>query len=323
MADDVTIDNGSLADFVIAADEIGGKLYQRVKLIDATDGSTAEIQGTAANGLEVDVTRIAAGQKIQLTDGTSDATVRNLAANDALNVAIVDGSGNHVTSFAGSGGTSSTDDADFTALTTPGTPGMGVYESSPTSVTDGDMGIVGIDQNRRVKVSVDASTLDVAHDAADSGLPVLIGHRAQNALPASVANNDRARSISDLKGRQLVSHIDPGMQTWKSFNATTTQTSAIIWSPAGGSKIAITRIIIGAYGTTAARLILYFSEGAYVAGTSQLVTAASFAPSTTVKPGLVDNPTVPIFCTTADMDLRITTDAALSVDVSVYGYEWV
>src|SRR4249920_1918975 len=201
MADNKTIDNGSLSDFIAATDEIGGVDYQRVKLVDGTDGSTAEIQGTAANGLEVDVTRIAAGAKIQLTDGTSDATVRNLAANDALNVAIVDGSGNQVTSFAGSGGTSSTDDADFTRGSTAGTPIMGVYESSPGSITDGDMGIGAVDINGRLKVSVDASTLDVAHDAADSGNPVKVGSKAANALPTAVANNDRANAISDLFGR--------------------------------------------------------------------------------------------------------------------------
>lgn len=120
MADHKTIDNGGLADFTAATDEIAGVDYQIVKLADGTADSLERIQGTEANGLEVDVTRIAAGTKIQLTDGTSDATVRNLAANDALNVAIVDGAGNQVTSFAGSGGTSSTDDADFTALSTPG-----------------------------------------------------------------------------------------------------------------------------------------------------------------------------------------------------------
>ena len=93
MADDITIDNGSLADFTVASDEVGTHQYQYVKLAGGTLGSEEKIEGTAANGLEVDVTRIATGAKVQLTDGTSDATVRNLAANDALNVAIVDGSG--------------------------------------------------------------------------------------------------------------------------------------------------------------------------------------------------------------------------------------
>ena len=326
MADDKVIDNGSLSDFTIATDEIAGKDYQYVKLVSGTLDSTEKIEGTAANGLEVDVTRIAAGTKIQLTDGTSDATVRNLAANDALNVAIVDGAGGHVTSFGGSGGTSSSDDADFTQLTTPGTPGMGVYESTPTSVTDNDMGIIGIDVNRRVKVSVDASTLDVAHDATDSGNPVLTGSRGLSAMPAAVsASGDRTRSISDMYGRKLVSHIDLGMQVWKSFNATTTQTGAVIWAPTAGKKIAITSFIIGTYATTAARLIMYLGTAAdttYTAGTDQLIFAGSFAPSATVKPGAVVTLPTPMYAVTADHNVHITTDAALSVDVTMYGYEF-
>jgi hypothetical protein len=38
---------------------------------------------------------------VKLTDGTTVATVRELGANDALNVAMVDGSGNQITSFGG------------------------------------------------------------------------------------------------------------------------------------------------------------------------------------------------------------------------------
>jgi len=325
MADNVTIDNGANPDFDAATDDIAGKHYQYVKLVDGTPDSTAKIQGTEANGLEVDVTRIAAGTKIQLTDGTSDATVRNLAANDALNVAIVDGSGAHVTSFAGSGGSSATDGSAFTPDTTAATTMMGFYQSTPSALTSGDVGAIGVDDQRRVKVKLDASSLDVAHDTADAGDPALIGMRAQSSLPASVANNDRARAISDLKGRQLVSHIDPAQQVWKNFNATTTQTGSIIWNPAAGAKIAITHFTIGTYGTTSARLIMYFGADAdttYDGGTDQLVFAASYAPSTTAKPGTVVCPAVPIFAATVDHSLHITTDAAMSVDVAVYGYEF-
>lgn len=38
---------------------------------------------------------------VQVGDGSNTATIRNLASNDALNVAIVDGSGAHITSFGG------------------------------------------------------------------------------------------------------------------------------------------------------------------------------------------------------------------------------
>jgi len=304
--------------------------YQYVKLVDGTPDSTAKIQGTEANGLEVDVTRLpslAAGTafagKVQLTDGTSDATVRNLAANDALNVAIVDGAGNQVTTFAGSGGSSATDNSAFTAGTTADTTVAGFYQSTPTAVTDGRSAAIGIDENRRVKVSVDASTLDLAHGVADSGNPVKVGHRVQTALPTAEVNNDRTNSIADEYGRQLISHISPGMQVWKSFNATTTQTGVVVWDPAAGKKIAITSIEIGTYGTTAARVILFFNTTTtYTEGTHQPVFKASFAPSATVKPGAVQSFSPVIYSATADAELRITTDAGISIDVVVYGYEF-
>ncbi len=166
---------------------------------------------------------------------------------------------------------------------------------------------------------------DVAHDAADAGSPHKVGFKASNALPTAVANADRANGISDLWGRQLTGHIDPAMQVTKGVNYTSTQTGAVIWDPTSGKKIAITSVVVGTYGTTAARFILWFGDNAdstYTAGTDQLLLAASFAPSATSKPGLVFTPAVPVFCTTADRELHITTDAGMSVDITVNGYEW-
>ena len=339
MADNKTIDNGSLADFDIATDEIAGKDYQYVKLVSGTLDSTEKIEGTAANGLEVDVTRVtgtvtttstlAAGSafagKVQLTDGTSDATVRNLAANDALNVAIVDGSGAQVTSFGGSGGTSSTDNSAFTAGTTADTPIAGFYQSAPSAVTDGRSAAIGITVNREVKVSVTDSALDVDHDAADSGKPVKTGAKAANALPAAVANADRTNNVSDLFGRLLVAHVDPAMVTHKNLTYTSQQTGTDVWDPAAGKKIAVTSVIIGSYGTTSGRIILWFGDNAdttFTQGTDQVLVAASFAPSSTSKPGLVYTPATPVFCTTADFEIHVTTDAAISFDLTVEGYEF-
>lgn len=69
-------------------------------------------------------------------------------------VLITDSSGNLIESFGGSGGTAVADGATFTANTTQGTPAMGAYESTPTTVTDGDVAVVGITANRELKVSV-------------------------------------------------------------------------------------------------------------------------------------------------------------------------
>lgn len=330
MADNKTIDNGGLTDFTAATDEIAGVDYQYVKLVDGTADSTAKIPGDATNGLDVDVTRMsplvagtAFAGKFQVTDGTSDATVRNLAANDALNVAIVDGAGNQVTSFGGSGGTSSTDDAAFTAGSGSVTPMAGFATSD--LVDSGDVGAVAMTTARYLKVDVAQSDLDVAHDAVDSGAPVKTGAKAINAIPTAVANLDRADNVSDLFGRQLVSHIDPAMQVWKSGNYTTQQTGTAIWDPTAGKKIAVTHLQVDSYGTTAGRIILWFGDNAdttYTAGTDQPLFIGSHAPSSTAKPGALPPITYPIFCTTADRELHITTDAAISLDVVVYGYEW-
>jgi hypothetical protein len=71
---------------------------------------------------------------------------------------------------AGSGGTAQADDADFTDGTTQGTPVMGVFESSPSTVTDGDLGIVGITENRELKVAVSSGGVEgIAEDTASAG----------------------------------------------------------------------------------------------------------------------------------------------------------
>lgn len=107
---------------------------------------------------------------------------------------------NIVTSDIASGGTSAADDADFTAGTTPGTPAMGVFESSPTSVTDGDMGVVGITTARRLKTSttIDAAIpagnnnigdVDVASSVLPTGASTLAEQQSQTTHLATIAGD--------------------------------------------------------------------------------------------------------------------------------------
>lgn len=110
-----------------------------VGLAAAASGGSVALQGTAANGLEVDVTRLPdegqqtmansvsvalasdqsalpvtdnagaltvdaandASLNVTIGDGSNTATIRNLAANDAVNVALVDGAGDHITAVGG------------------------------------------------------------------------------------------------------------------------------------------------------------------------------------------------------------------------------
>lgn len=108
---------------------------------------------------QVDVNIAASGATVPV----SNAGLTELAA--AINSNKVDV--NIVSSDVATGGASAADDADFTAGTTPGTPAMGIYESTPTSVTDGDLGTVGITSGRRLKTS---ATIDAALPAGTNAI---------------------------------------------------------------------------------------------------------------------------------------------------------
>ena len=58
MANNTTLSTNVGSGDVIATDDVGGIKYQRVKLMDGTEDSTAVIPGDATNGLDVDVTRV-------------------------------------------------------------------------------------------------------------------------------------------------------------------------------------------------------------------------------------------------------------------------
>lgn len=83
----------------------------------------------------------------------------------------------HAVVNAGSGGTSSTDDGAFTVGTDAGTPYMGLYESTPDTVDDGDVGVVGMTANRWAKQKLEsaATIFAVVNAGAASDPKIFIG----------------------------------------------------------------------------------------------------------------------------------------------------
>lgn len=74
MADNVGYTPGTGA--TIAADDIGGVLYQRMKLSLGTDGTATDAPGDGTNGLDVDVTRVGGNVTVvQSTAANLNATV--------------------------------------------------------------------------------------------------------------------------------------------------------------------------------------------------------------------------------------------------------
>ena len=131
---------------------------------------------------------------------------------------IVDSSGNFVDSFGGSGGTAAADDADFTAGTTQGTLVQGVYESSPTSVTDGDMGAVGITATRALKVEVQdvisGGGTQYAVDAAAGSTPT--------GTLALATRDDALSSLTPVEGDAVQLRVDANGGLWVTPSGTVT-----------------------------------------------------------------------------------------------------
>lgn len=141
-------------------------------VLDAIVVDTGEIQtaveaiqaGQLADGHNVTIDNSTGAAAVNIQDGgntiTVDGTVAvtNAALTElaaAINTDKLDV--NIKSSDVATGGTSAADDADFTAGTTTGTPAMGIYESTPTSVTDGDMGVAGLTSTRALKVQAQAN----------------------------------------------------------------------------------------------------------------------------------------------------------------------
>jgi len=330
MADNTTLNTGSGGD-VIATDDIAGVKYQRVKIVQGADGvNDGDISST--NPLPIDGTVSVSGA-VPVTDNGGSLTVdgsitANQPASTAYKVIISDGTSDvPIDAAHGDGETNTENHIDVGAKNL-------LFNGSTWDRVRGDVTngmLVNLGANNDVTVSGTVAVTDgvniegdVAHDTVDSGNPVKIGFQAESSLPAAVATGDRSNGISDVFGRQLVAHTDAGMQVWKGANYTTTQTGADIWTPSAGKKICITYLAISSYATTAGRVILWMGASAdttYNAGTDQLIWAGSFAPSANAKPGAIISLPFGITAVTADHRLKITTDAAMSLDVTVYGYE--
>jgi len=338
---------------------------QLFKLLGGVEDGTERIGGDASFGLDVDVIRIASGLTIAVfastalpvTDNSGSLTVDgSISIVPGTTVAVI-GSGSFTVANGGTfliqDSEKIADNAGFTDGATKLTPvGYAFDETAGTSLTENDLAAARIDSKRaQVYTLEDATTRgqratvqptgalvtaiitgttvsivgDRSHDDTDSGQPVKIGGKAQNAMPAAVANNDRAHIITDLYGRQLTSHIDPGMQIWKQVEGTTQATGSHIWLPTSGKKIAVTNYQIGTGGTTAGVMTIWFGAAAdatYTQGTDQVVFRGEFAPSSTARPGVVMPLSAPIFAATADHILRVTTSAGITFYVTCYGYEF-
>ena len=111
--------------------------------------------------------------------------------------------------------------------------------------------------------------------------------------------------------------------TGKTAQYTSQQTGVALWTPASGKKIVAVSYQIQVGGTTAGDVQLWFGasgDTTYTRGTDLAVFDGEFAPSATLKPGVVH--TGWWKSSTNDHILRVTTSAAINpITVTVWGFE--
>lgn len=172
----------------------------------------------------------------------------------------------------------------------------------------------------------------LAADAAITGVnPLPGGGKASSALPTAVsADGDAVFQWLNRNGAAMaavLNHLglvgDPYTLTNKVAQYTTTQTGTALWTPTSGKKLVITQFQIQAGGTTAGTVQLWFGasgDTSYTRGTDLAVFDGEFAPSSTLKPGVVQ--TGLWIASAADHILRVTDSAAINpLTVNVWGYE--
>lgn len=157
------------------------------------------------------------------------------------------------------------------------------------------------------------------------------GHRLFRARTVTTLGATVALTVTLSAVSTVLNAIDTGPAphaigyaiTSKTAQYTTTQTGAALWTPATGKRIVITYYQIQAGGTTAGTMQLWFGasgDTTYSRGTDLAIFDGEFAPSATLKPGVVQDG---VFQASAvDHILRVTDSAAINpLTVTVWGYE--
>lgn len=228
---------------VVAADDIGGVKFQRVKLVEGADG-TNDGDISATNGLPV-----------QLLAGT--AAVGKLAANSGVDIGDVD-----VLSIAAGDNNIGNVDIDTLPALPAGTNSIGKLGAN-SGVDIGDVDVASITGLTMSNAGAQV-TGDEAHDAADAGNPVKIGMKAYSpdgTTPGTaVAEGDRTDGKADLDGRLFVNTTHPRFGHKHLDGSSAYTDEALIADPGDGFQIIITCITVSTGAATAMNFFL--EEGA-------------------------------------------------------------
>jgi hypothetical protein len=209
----------------------------------------------------------------KITDGTNTATVRDLAANDALNVAIVDGAGDQITSFGG--GTQYTEgdtDASITGTAMMMEGAGNALVAAPGSAADGLLVNLGSNNDVTVTGTVTANIAAGTNNIGDvdvltvpAPLSTTGGGTEATALRVTLATDSTGVLSVDDNGSSIT--ID-GTVTVSSESLSPTASSAsssgdnTIFTPGGGQSSRVYYLALSADGGNSADVTAIVKFGA-------------------------------------------------------------
>lgn len=223
--------------------------------------------------------------------------------------------------------------------------GVPITAGSGTTIATDDTGATGHVQLVKLAYSADGSPTLVSADSG--GLLVNLGANNDVTVTGTVTAVDGGNSLtvdapvgtpvfvrlsdgtSAITTMPVLMYPHSGLVgdvytlTSKTSQWTSSQTSAALWTPASGKKLVITKLQIQAGGTVGGAVQVWFgasNDTSYTRGTDLALFDGEFAPSATVKPGVVmDGPWI---SSTADHVLKVASAAAINpLTVTVWGYE--
>lgn len=194
------------AGFVAATDDVAGIAYQRVKLVDGTADSVAAIPGDAANGLDVDVTRVSG--VVHVDDNAGSLTV-DAPVGTPLWVRLSDGAAAFVgqKAMAASIPVVVASDQSAIAVNDPGLPdtlGQKTMANSAGVAIASDQSVIPVSDNSG-SLTVDAPVGTPVFARLSDGAAVLIGQKVMaGSLPVALASDQGVLHVDDNAGSLTV-----------------------------------------------------------------------------------------------------------------------
>lgn len=227
MADNVTIPTtgSGTATPVIATDDVGSVHFQKIKINLGGDGVDSGSMASGAGAVGATVPRFTLASDDPAV--TSLAIIDDWDESDRAKVNIIVGQAGVA---GGAGAVGATVQRMTLASDDPAVTALQIMDDWDNGASDG--------------ASVSG---DVAHDSADAGEPVKVGHKAiaHGTNPTAVTANDRTNWYANRHGIPFVLGGHPNAITLEA-EYTAAQTNAAIITISTGSKIIVTQALMDA-----------------------------------------------------------------------------